>query len=105
MGKKLVTGGGSCNFLMTLQKIPPAPPPPPPYLVKNERSLRSTEKLKKKKVWKNNFTKCNTVTVQGIILYFNREKAEGLFRVGVSQILCLQKACFLKMFIMHPRIF
>ena len=26
-GKNLVTGGGgSCNFLMTLQKIPPAPP-------------------------------------------------------------------------------
>ena len=25
MGKNLVTGG-SCNFLMTLQKIPPAPP-------------------------------------------------------------------------------
>ena len=35
-GKNLVTGGGSCNFLMTLQKIPQAPPP---YLVKNERSL------------------------------------------------------------------
>ena len=73
----------------------------PPYLVKNERSLRSTEK----KVWKNNFTKCNTVTVQCIILYLNRQKAEGLFRVGVSQILWLQKACSLKMFIMHPRIF
>ena len=27
VGKNLVTGGrGSCNFLMTLQKIPPAPP-------------------------------------------------------------------------------
>ena len=35
MGKNLVTGGGSCNFLMTLQKIPQAPP----YLVRNERSL------------------------------------------------------------------
>jgi len=36
MGKNLITEGGSCNFLMTLQKIPPAPP----FLVKNERSLR-----------------------------------------------------------------
>ena len=27
-GKKIsYWGGGSCNFLMTLQKIPPAPPP------------------------------------------------------------------------------
>ena len=25
--KNLVAGGGSCNFLMTLQKIPPAPLP------------------------------------------------------------------------------
>ena len=35
VGKNLVTGGGSYNFLMILQKIPPAPP----YLAKNERSL------------------------------------------------------------------
>ena len=34
-GKKFSCLGGSCNFLMTLQKLPPAPPP---YLVKNERS-------------------------------------------------------------------
>ena len=34
-GKKFSYWGGSCNFLITLQKIPPAPP----YLVKNERSL------------------------------------------------------------------
>ena len=26
VGKNLVTGGGSCHFLMTLQKIPPALP-------------------------------------------------------------------------------
>ena len=37
-------GGGSCNLLMTLQKIPPAP-----NLVKNERSLISqTQKCAKK---------------------------------------------------------
>ena len=35
-GKKISCLGGSCSFLMTLQKIPPAPP----YLVKNERSLK-----------------------------------------------------------------
>ena len=43
VGKKLVTGGGSCNILMTLQKIPPAPP----YLVKNERSLNRWQVDKK----------------------------------------------------------
>ena len=36
MGKNLLTEGGPCNFLTTVQKSHQ-----PPYLVKNERSLNS----------------------------------------------------------------
>ena len=41
-GKKMMAEGGSCNFLMTVHKIPPAPPPT--HLVKDEQSLRKLGK-------------------------------------------------------------